>query len=587
MPESSLLDQKTSQVEYEIKIDGTKIPDEYQVAYISVNKSLNKIATARIEIDNGDSYNAEFSIIEEQTYESGKEVEISMGYQTQTKLVYKGIIVKHGVKITSNQTSKIVLECADKAIKLTGQREFKIFEEMKDSDIMQQIANDKGVTVNCSSTSVTHQRVVQQNTSGWDFIITRAQANYLVVFTDNGQLKIKEPSEGAQENLKVVYGENINSMDVSIDARHQLVEVETSAWSYKNQELQKATSKPPNEVDKLGTIKGDKIARDLGFTKTKLHSSGDMEGTELSKWADSTLLMSRLSRVKGTIKTQGYAEINPNDFLEIKSVGKYFDGKAYVSGVYHEQKEGNWLTEIELGIKPELFVANKTDVTLPISDGLFPGYPGLFIGKVLQIDNDPDGESRVLIKIPLLGGDVTNGVWARVSNIMASNNFGSVFFPEVDDEVICGAIGGDLRFPVILGHLYSSGRNFDDYYFVHNENNHHKGWKTRSDLLFHFDDEKRIIKIETPAGNLINLDEDQQQIWIKDQHGNEIKMDQDGISISSVKDFKVQANQNIEQNSGRNSTYKANGSFEASSQSGSTLKSSAITEVKGSLVKLN
>ena len=50
--------------------------------------------------------------------------------------------------------------------------------------------------------------------------------------------------------------------------------------------------------------------------------------------------------------------------------------------------------------------------------------------------------------MPLIEGD--SGVWARLSGFYASKTFGSVFYPEIGDEVILGFMDQDPANPIIL-----------------------------------------------------------------------------------------------------------------------------------------
>lgn len=569
MPTHSIYDQKTDLVKLTVKIAGSAVSDKVQVHGLSVYKSLYKLSTAKIEIDDGNISDAEFETIENNQYEPGKEVEILLGYHNNEEQVFKGIIVKHSIKISSGKASKIILECSDENIKMTGQRKFEYFKEMKDSDIMNTlIPGQKEV----ESTTKTHDIVIQHNTTDWDFLITRAQANKMVVCTEAGKVLVKEPKlEGAK--VTVTYGENIIDMDLSVDARTQVKELKTHSWDPDKQEVLTANGKEPEKLaaDKLN---GKKIAGDLGYTKTELHSTAQLSNEELQQWADSSMMLSRLSRVRGTIKTQGIV-INPLDTVELKSLGKYYDGDAFVSGVYHEQREGNWTTEIECGTSPDLFVKQKEDINLPLSDGLLPGVHGLFIGKVKKTSGDPDGRYRVLITLPMVDGTQGDGVWARVSNIMATENYGSWFYPEVEDEVICGALGGDMRFPVILGHLYSKKRKPPESEFYHSEENNEKGWFTREKLLFHFDDKGQIIRIETPGGQKFKLDDRDKSITLEDQHNNKMLMDSSGFTLTGNKDFSVDVKGKVE--------IKAMGNISAKTMMGNFDAQGSVATVKGNV----
>ncbi|MBL8744650.1 MAG: hypothetical protein JNK04_26255 [Myxococcales bacterium] len=64
---------------------------------------------------------------------------------------------------------------------------------------------------------------------------------------------------------------------------------------------------------------------------------------------------------------------------------------------------------------------------------------------------------------------------------------------------------------------------------------------SKSGLRVAFDDDKKIITIDTPGKNSVVMDDDAKSICLKDQHGNEITMDSNGITLKSAKDFNVDA----------------------------------------------
>ncbi len=578
MPQNPTYDQKTDLIASAIKINGAPVPEDIQIASVSVDKRLNKISTARIELWDGDIATGEFSTIENKTYEPGKKIEISLGYHDQTDIIFKGIIVKHTIKISSSDSSRIIIECADEAIKMTGQRNFKYYPKKKDSEILNDLCSIASLTKQIDSTTKEHETVIQHNTSDWDFLVTRAQANKMVVFTDNNKVVVKKISTSSAI-IELTYGESIIDMDLTIDARNQIKEIDTKAWDPGTQNVVTSSGAEDDELEKLGSLKGKKIATDLGFKKTELHSTGNMNTQELKSWADASLMISRLSKIRGTIKCQGI-KIDPLQTLTLKSVGKYYEGDVVVSGVYHIMEEGNWVTELTIGLSPELFVQQKQDINLPPADGLFPGVTGLFIGKVKKLAGDPDGQHRIQVTLPMIDGTQGEGVWARVSNIMASSSFGSFFYPEIGDEVVLGALGGDMRFPIILGHLYSKKNEYDKREFTLNDDNHKKGWVTRSNMLLHFDDDKKIIRVETPGGQKFKLDDDDRSITLEDQHGNKMLMNSEGFKFSGMKDFVVDVKGKINNKAmGAVKMESMTGNFDASGMN-STLKGNVAANVE-------
>ena len=164
--------------------------------------------------------------------------------------------------------------------------------------------------------------------------------------------------------------------------------------------------------------------------------------------------------------------------------------------------------------------------------GGLAGIHGLQIGKVTQLE-DPDGEDRILVKLPIIDNEV-QGIWSRLATLDAGNNRGWVVSPEIDDEVIVGFINGDPRDAVVLGQLHSSTKPAP---IAGSDDNHEKGYTSRSEMKLLFNDEKKIITIETPAGNSIVISEEDKSIILTDQNKNTITMNDGGIELKSPKDI--------------------------------------------------
>lgn len=101
-----------------------------------------------------------------------------------------------------------------------------------------------------------------------------------------------------------------------------------------------------------------------------------------------------------------------------------------------------------------------------------------------------------------------------------------------------------------------------------------------------FNDDKKSVKIETPAGKSILMDEDGDMIKFEDEHGNKIILNSDGISIESKGKISLKTNGDIE-TEGMNIINTAQASFKADGSAGIEITSSALAKVKGSMVQIN
>ncbi|MET0573571.1 MAG: phage baseplate assembly protein V, partial [Pedobacter agri] len=263
--------------------------------------------------------------------------------------------------------------------------------------------------------------------------------------------------------------------------------------------------------------------------------------------------------------------------------GDRFSGKCLVTGVIHSYSgEAAWYSHVQFGLDKALHHYKFDDVVEKPATGIIPPVNGLQIGIVTQLEQDPEGESRIRVRLPTVekNGD---GIWARLAMVDAGKDRGWVWNPEIDDEVIIGFINDDPRDAVILGRLYSSAH---PPHLPYQDDNHEKGLKTRSGIQILFNDEKKIVSIETPAGNKFTLNEDEKSITIEDQNGNKVQTNDSGITIESSKDLKIKAKGDIKIEA-TNISVSSNAQLKLEGNSGVELSSSAITKVKGSIVQIN
>ncbi|MNR49972.1 hypothetical protein D3C85_1694280 [compost metagenome] len=105
-------------------------------------------------------------------------------------------------------------------------------------------------------------------------------------------------------------------------------------------------------------------------------------------------------------------------------------------------------------------------------------------------------------------------------------------------------------------------------------------------MKFLFDDDKKSITIETPAGKKVIIDEDAGEITLQDENSNTVKLSSDGISIESGKDLIMKAKGDVTIE-GMNIEITGQAEVKASGNAGTEVSSSATTTIKGSIVQIN
>lgn len=562
---------ETYLITYQVLANGSPIDSTYNVTSIHVDKEVNKISTCEIVLLDGSASKEDFPISDSSTFVPGTPIEVKMGYEGNNETVFKGIVLRQGLKVMRDRGPIIEVICKDEAIKMTVGRKNAYYKDTTDSDaISKVIGNYSGVTADVSSTSGQLPEIVQYYSTDWDFVLARAEFNGMIVTTESGTVSVKDPNSETDEVLEVVYGQDILDFDAAIDALNQYKSVKANAWDMKNQQISTGQSSISDYGQ--GNISNSTLADVIGLSDYQFQTTAPLDSGSLNTWAKAQTTKSKYAKIRGTVSFQGNSTALPGKLISIGGMGARFNGKAFISGVRHNLMGGNWITEVEMGLSPEWF-SQKVQMQAPLASGLLPGIQGLQNGTVKQINEDPDGEFRVLVDVPIIdpGGD---GIWARYANFYATNQAGSFFYPEVGDEVVLGFLNEDPRYPIILGSLYNSNSKVAPY--TPDENNSKKAIVTKNKLKLEFDDENKVITMTTPGNNQMTWSDQDEGITIKDQNGNSIEMSSSGITIKSASSMTLQAAESITVSATESLTMEGT---ESVSVSGGTISASADEEL--------
>ncbi|MGI0116753.1 type VI secretion system tip protein VgrG [Zooshikella sp. RANM57] len=581
----------------EVTSAGKVIKDDINIISVEVTSSLNAIPTARLVIADGNMPEKKFPVSDQNTFKPGAEITISAGYASKTTPIFSGVVIKQSVIISEDNFSRLVIECRDKAIAMTVARKNDNYIKQKDSDIISTVVKEySGLSADVTTTQTQYPELVKYNCTDWDFIITRAQLNGLLVSIDKGKLTVAPPKVDGDAELVVSWGTDLIEFNADLDARYQFKSVIASSWDIKTQKMV-AQQVPPQTLNKQGNITSAELAKVLGLANYGLQTSSSLETPELKQWAKSRQVQSGLARIRGGMKFQGNAKAKVGTLIEVQGVGQRFNGSVFVSTVIHRLEGGQWITEVVFGLSPHFF-SEMHDLKAPPASGILPAIEGLQIGTVLKLEGDPEKQERIQVSVPVIQAK-TKGVWARLANYYASSGVGNFFIPEVGDEVILGYINNDPNNPIILGSLYSSSKKPP---YDIKAKNPVKGIVSKSKLKIEFDDENKVMTIITPGNNQLVLSDKEKSVVIEDQNNNKITLSSDGISLNSSKNIELSAKNAVNISatgklsistkddltlSGTNINQTANMNFVAKGNASLALSASGEATLKGAMVMIN
>jgi uncharacterized protein involved in type VI secretion and phage assembly len=197
------------------------------------------------------------------------------------------------------------------------------------------------------------------------------------------------------------------------------------------------------------------------------------------------------------------------------------------------------------------------------------GYASGVAVAIVTQNKDPKALARVKVGFPW-HTDPQRSYWARLAVPMAGNKFGTLFLPEVGDEVLVAFERQDIRFPYIIGALWG-GASRPPPADVSGKN-HHRLIRSRKGHQLLFDDNPSdgAIVLSLDDGKKITIDN--AGIRVEDAAGNRIDIQSGSGAV------KIEANGKLSLSASE---------IEIKSSGALALKAAATLTIQGSLVSIN
>ncbi|MEL6598413.1 MAG: type VI secretion system tip protein VgrG [Pseudomonadota bacterium] len=590
-------DQSDDPVGIKITANGKASADDLVVIAVRTRAEMNRVPEAVIVIADGDVADNSFPVTDASTFAVGTEVKVEAFYGGGTaSTIFDGIVTALRLRVLDSRGSRLEITLRDKAVKLTLAPATATYLKQTDSAVISKIVEDAGLTADVSSTATEHDAVVQYFAMPWDFILSLAEANGLLVWAEAGKVFAKAPDTSASQVLTVTYGEDLIRFDAEVSLRGQFDSVDATAWSLSELATTDGSA-DPEPPGKWGTDKGSALADAAGGLTFPIATPIQIEASDLTSLAKARQTRSALAMIQGTAAFQGSGLAVLGATLELKGLADRFNGTGLICAVAHRVEDGQWTTEVALG-HPHRWLADRPGLATASASALTAPIEGLQVGLVKQVAEDPNGQAMIEITVPMLGEEA-DPLWARYNAPYASGDAGVMFLPEVGDEVFVAFLNSDPRYPVVLGSVHSS-KNAQP--VAPETANNIKVIQTREKLKVNFDDENKVITVETPGGNSVTLSDQDQSITLKDQNGNSVEMSSSGITLNSASDVSITAAASVSISgssgvtissdadvsiSGLNVSASADVGFSASGNASAELTASGQVTVQGALVNIN
>ena len=534
-----------------INIDGVAASSEFKndLLQVCVEESLHLPGMFTLVINNpyapGDSQTQTWQ--HKDLIKIGAKIEIGFQPSTTTgqtniapeSYIIAGEIAAVETHFTSTSQAPILVRGYDISHRLHRGRHNRSFQDIKDSDLVAQIAGEVGIPLGqITSTTQTYPYLFQQNQTNMEFLRHRAARIGYELYVQDGQLHFTQPTAGTP--LQLTWMQDLTSFRVRVSTAEQVNSVEVRSWDYRIKQpiVETATNadRVITDLTNLGNGRDHISSFDPNNNPSKMILVDRPVDNNQEAKAIAEALFDELEGefIYADAKAVGNPEIRVGKVVTLSNMGDY-DGQYYVTETRHLYYQREYQTEFSVrGLRG----GNLLQI-IGSGNRLQPSQT-MLVGIVTN-NQDPQNLGRVRVKFPTLNpetsGKAHESWWARVVGVGAGKNRGWYCLPEINDEVLVAFEHGDINRPYIIGGVWNGvdrpPEDIDKTVPPQGPNQGNVRLRTFQTTTGHslrfvennLGNDQAGIYLQTANGNQISLNDSAQYLEVKTKNNSHIRLD--------------------------------------------------------------
>src|SRR5215475_426581 len=187
--------------------EGNRLDPVVQIEKLEVRRELNRVPEAHVRVIDGSVAKRKFVQSDTAFFEPGKSLTIAVRDGDKAGVaLFEGLVVRHAVESRPG-TSILRVELKGAAYKLTRQRKTAVFRKQADDEAIRKLIGDARLKVGeLATTRTQHDELIQYCATDWDFIVSRADAQGLVVDVDRGTVSVRPMMSSDAPRLTLDHG---------------------------------------------------------------------------------------------------------------------------------------------------------------------------------------------------------------------------------------------------------------------------------------------------------------------------------------------------------------------------------------------
>lgn len=321
-----------------ITIAGKPLPPQAIADLSSVNvvEDLEGAGMFTLQLKTWDLVKGELTWVDNNLFDCGNTVEIQMGYAKLETLII-GDITGLEPSFSQDSAPTLTVRGHDLSHRLMRGTQRRSFVEMKDSEIANQIASERGLNAKVEDSKEKLTHVLQSNKTDWEFLQYRAQRIGYEVLVKNKTLYFRPPQNASSQVLKLNRTDDLLDFSARLSTMNQVGQIEVRGWDPQKKELFISKAGVGNENTQMkGSTSGPKVSnQEFGKTSYTIANVMVSSQAEANQIALKLFNEMALNYITGDGSCLGRTDLHPGTTMEITGMGKRFSGSYYVTSVTH------------------------------------------------------------------------------------------------------------------------------------------------------------------------------------------------------------------------------------------------------------
>lgn len=268
----------------------------------------------------------------------GNKIEIQLGYRGELTTLIVGEITALAASFPADAGPQVRVQGFDRLHRLRRGRRTRVFHEVKDSQIAEQIAGDMGLTPDVEDSEVVHDYVLQNNLTDVDFLIERARRIRFEVGVQGDRLIFRAAANhlGTEESLE--YMVDLKSFAVRLSTLAQVSELRVRGWNPSSKEAVLGVARSADQTTLMdGDSAGSDLAQGAGFgepTQTivdvPIYCQAEADQIAKARFNDVAIEL-----LRGEAEAVGRPTLRAGTTVEFTGLGQKLSGRYYVSKAEH------------------------------------------------------------------------------------------------------------------------------------------------------------------------------------------------------------------------------------------------------------